>query len=457
MRLIVAANRAPLRYTADEGWLPAIGGLATALLPVLQAQGGAWVAMKDQADLPELQPYPKDNPDFVVHYVPLSTREREQYYNGMANRMLWPLCHYMVHHLRLRRSYMEAYRAVNQRFATTVIQSYQPGDVIWVHDYHLMLVPGLVRRAVPEAVIAHFWHIPWPAMEVYRILPWSRELLQGMLACQVVGFHVEEYVENFLESARYLLGARIEGNRVLWEGREVRVEAHPLGVDIAHFEQMAQSEAVQQKAQQLREEIGTEWLMLGVDRLDYTKGIRARLLAFERFLEMYPEYHGRVSFYQVATPSRTQVTSYQQLKREVDEVVGRINGQFGRVDWTPVHYRYRTYTQEELCVFYRAADVACITPLRDGMNLVAQEFIAASQGGTLILSELTGASHVLREAVLVNPYDVDGLASAMRMALEMPIEERMERFRCLKRSVQALDVHRWAARFFETFTAMAQG
>jgi trehalose 6-phosphate synthase/phosphatase len=457
VRLIVAANRAPLRYTADEGWLPAVGGLATALLPVLQLEGGAWVAAKDQAGIPDWQPYPEDHPDFVVHYVPLSARERERYYNGMANRVLWPLCHYMLHHLRLRHSYMEAYRAVNQRFAEKVVQLYRPGDVVWVHDYHLMLVPELVRRAVPEATVAQFWHIPWPAMEVYRILPWARTLLQGMLACQVIGFHVEEYVENFLESARYLLGAHIEGNQVLWEGRCVRVAAFPLGVDVTHFELLAQRKAIQEKARHLREEIGTEWLMLGIDRLDYTKGIRARLLAFERFLEMYPEYHGRVSFYQVATPSRTQVPSYQQLKREVDEIVGRINGKFGRVDWTPVHYRYRTYTQEELCVFYRSADVACITPFRDGMNLVAQEFIAASQGGVLILSELTGVAHLLREAVLVNPYDVDGMASAMRMALAMPVEERMERFRCLKRTVRALDVYHWASRFFEALTVVSQG
>ena len=309
MRLIVAANRAPLRYTADEGWLPAVGGLATALLPVLQLEGGAWVAAKDQAGIPDWQPYPEDHPDFVVHYVPLSARERERYYNGMANRVLWPLCHYMLHHLRLRHSYMEAYRAVNQRFAEKVVQLYRPGDVVWVHDYHLMLVPELVRRAVPEATVAQFWHIPWPAMEVYRILPWARTLLQGMLACQVIGFHVEEYVENFLESARYLLGAHIKENQVLWEGRTVRVAAYPLGVDVTHFELLAQRKAVQEKARHLREEIGTEWLMLGIDRLDYTKGIRARLLAFERFLEMYPEYHGRVSFYQVATPSRTQVPS----------------------------------------------------------------------------------------------------------------------------------------------------
>jgi len=449
VRLIIAANRAPLRHTEDEGWVPAIGGLATALLPVLQEQGGVWIAMQEDAKAPTRQSYPPEAPELEIHRIPLSARERTHYYLGMSNRVLWPICHYMLQHLELERAYMEAYRTVNRRFAEAIVRAYRPGDFIWVHDYHLMLVPHLVRQAIPDANISFFWHIPWPAMEVYRILPWSRELLQGMLGCDLIGFHVEEYVENFLESARYLLGAEIEDNRVLWEGREVRVEAHPIGIDVARFEQLSEREDVRREAERLREEMHAEWLLIGIDRLDYTKGILSRLLAFEQFLKEHPAYHGRVTFYQVATPSRTQLESYQQLKREVDEAVGRINGFFARDSWVPVHYRYRTYTQEELCVFYRAADVALITPLRDGMNLVTQEFIAASQSGVLVLSELTGAAHLLREAVLVNPYDRDGMVQAIQTALEMPVEERIERFRCLKRTVRELDVHHWARRFLE--------
>jgi trehalose 6-phosphate synthase len=309
----------------------------------------------------------------------------------------------------------------------------------------------MIRARLPHAMIAHFWHIPWPAMEVYRILPWARELLHGMLGCDVIGFHVEEYVENFLESVRVLLGARVFDNTIHWEGRQVRVEAHPIGIDVPRFERM--SEDVEREAYGLREEVGAEYLVVGIDRLDYTKGILSRLLAFEQFLKDHPEYHRRVAFYQVATPSRTEVESYQQLKREVDEAVGRINGAFSVRSWVPVHYRYRSYTQQELCIFYRAADVGLITPLRDGMNLVTQEFIAASERGILVLSELTGAAYLLPEALQVNPYDHFALTRIIKEAIEISAEERRERLARLKERVTALDVHRWADGFLTAFTA----
>jgi trehalose 6-phosphate synthase len=231
------------------------------------------------------------------------------------------------------------------------------------------------------------------------------------------------------------------------------VEAHPIGIEVDRFKQMAQSEEVRTKAKQLRERLGTEHIVIGIDRLDYTKGVLSRLEAFERFLENNPAYHGTVSFYQIATPSRTKVDTYQQLKREVDEVVGRINGQFARDNWVPVNYRYRTYTQFELCAFYRAADAALITPLRDGMNVVTQEFITANQYGVLILSELTGAAYLLPEAIHVNPYDKDGLAASIRTALEMSPEERTTRLNALKSTVEGLDVQRWARGFLDALHA----
>lgn len=450
MRLIITANRAPIRKT-KEGWSPSIGGLATALLPVLRAQGGVWVAMKEDEDLPVRQAYPAGAPQFVVRRIPLTDEEQQNYYYGMANRVLWPVSHYMIHHVELEPAFMRDYRRVNERFAEAVIEEYRPEDSIWIQDYHLMLAPLYIRQARSDARIAQFWHIPWPAMEVFRILPWARELVRGMLGCDLIGFHVEEYVENFLESARVLLGAPVVGGRIHWEGREVRVEAHPIGIDVERFERMSVDEAVQRTAASIREEIRAEKLIIGIDRLDYTKGILSRLHAFEKFLETYPAYHGRVTFLQVATPSRTEVESYKQLKREVDEAVGRINGLFAQDDWVPVHYRYRSYTQEELCGFYRAADVALITPLRDGMNLVTQEYVAASPDGVLVLSELTGAAYLLPEALQVNPYDLEGLAATLREALEMPDDERRERFVQLKETVRTLDVHRWADGFLESF------
>ncbi len=407
--------------------------------------------MKEEDDVPSRQEYPAERPRFAVRRIPLSEEELQNYYYGMANRVLWPISHYMVHHLELETEFMQAYEAVNARFAAAVIEEYQEGDYIWIQDYHLMLAPARIRERLPTTTMAHFWHIPWPAMEVFRILPWARDLLEGILGCDVIGFHVEEYVENFLESARVLLGAQVDGSTVHWGGRKIRVEAHPIGIDVERFERM--SAAVDEEAENLREEVGAEFLVVGIDRLDYTKGILSRLLAFEQFLKDYPEYHERVAFYQVATPSRTEVESYQQLKREVDEAVGRINGAFAQGNWVPVHYRYRSYTQEELCIFYRAADVGLITPLRDGMNLVTQEFIAANQRGVLVLSELTGAAYLLPEALQVNPYDHFALTNIIKEALEMSHEEKHERLAQLKSRVARLDVHRWADGFLTAFAA----
>jgi trehalose 6-phosphate synthase len=448
----VVANRAPIRRT-DEGWEASVGGLTTALLPVLRKQGGVWVGMGEEPDLPERQEYPADDPDFLVRRVPLSEDELQGYYYGMANQVLWPVSHYMIQHLELVNTYFDVYRGVNERFADVVLEASAPGDTIWFQDYHLMLAPRMVREKRSDATMGHFWHIPWPAMEVFRILPWARDLLKGMLACDLIGFHVQEYVENFQKSARVLLGAEIEDNLVRYEGHETRVEPHPIGIDVDRFEHMAASDAVEKKARNLRDRFDTEHVVIGIDRLDYTKGVLSRLKAFEQFLDENPKYHGRVSFYQIATPSRTEVESYQQLKREVDEAVGRINGEYARENWVPVNYRYRTYPQKELCAFYRAADAALITPLRDGMNVVTQEFITATDQGVLILSELTGAAYLLPEAVQVNPYDQDGLARSIRTALEMPEAERRERLGKLRETVEQMDVHAWADGFLDSLRA----
>ena len=451
LSLTVVANRVPIRQT-DDGWETSVGGLTTALLPVLEEEGGMWVGMGEDPDLPERQEYPADDPDFLVRRVPLSSQELEGYYYGMANQILWPLSHYLIQHLNLDDQFIETYRQVNERFAEAVLAETETGDedVIWIQDYHQMLSPNLIRQERPDATIGHFWHIPWPAMEIFRILPWSRELLRGMLGCDLIGFHVQEYVDNFIESAAVLLGAEVDGHRVRHNGHETRVEAHPIGIDVDRFKEMSRDDSIEQDAQKFRERLGSDHIVIGIDRLDYTKGIRSRMLAFEKFLEENPEYHGNVSFFQIATPSRTELESYQQIRREVDEVVGRINGRFAQDSWVPVNYRYRTYTQYELCAFYRAADAALITPLRDGMNVVTQEFVTASQDGVLILSELTGAAYLLPEAVQVNPYDHGGVAGAIRTALEMPTGEREERLAGLKDTIETLDVHNWAGNFLDS-------
>ena len=451
LSLTVVANRVPIRQT-DDGWETSVGGLTTALLPVLKEEGGVWVGMGEDPDLPERQDYPAEDPDFLVRRVPLSTQELDGYYYGMANQILWPLSHYLIQHLNLDDTFIETYRHVNERFAEAVLEETEPDtdEVIWIQDYHQMLSPNLIRKERPDATIGHFWHIPWPAMEIFRILPWSRELLRGMLGCDLIGFHVQEYVDNFIESADVLLDAEVDDHSIRYNGQETRVEAHPIGIDVNRFKEMSQDATIEEDARKFRERLGSEHIVIGIDRLDYTKGIRARMLAFEKFLEDNPEYRGNVSFFQIATPSRTELESYQQIRREVDEVVGRINGRFAREDWVPVNYRYRTYTQYELCAFYRAADAALITPLRDGMNVVTQEFITASEDGVLILSELTGAAYLLPEAVQVNPYDHGGVADAILTALEMPEDERKRRLQGLKGSIEELDVHKWADNFLNS-------
>ena len=447
MPLIVLANREPLRE-GDGGWEPSVGGLTTALLPVLQQQGGVWVAWGEKnADTAPRLRYPEDEPRLEVHRLALSDAEVAGYYYGLANRVLWPICHYFTEQMDLERSFFGVYKSVNEKFADAATNAYTPGDTLWVQDYHLMLAPEMLRQRLPDARIGFFFHIPWPAEEVWRVLPWSRALTEGLLGADVIGFHTDEYVKNFLEAAARVPEAHVSEGRVSYRGRVVRVEAHPIGVDTAHFQRLAGDAAVQDEAVKLREDLHSEFMLLGVDRLDYTKGVPERLLAFEQFLELYPEYRGRVTLFQISSPSRTRVESYQELKRTVDEIAGRINGSYMEGDWVPVKYLYRSHSQLELAALYLATDVALVTPLRDGMNVVAQEFACVNENGVLMLSSLTGADAVLTGAVSVNPFDTEGVARALKDTLTLPETERSTRAAQLRTRVAELDVHTWAERF----------
>lgn len=449
MPLTLLANRAPLRKTSN-GWQAGLGGLATALLPIIEQRGGAWVAMREpDSDAPLIQSYPDEESHLEIYRIPLDTQAFEDYYQGMANSVLWPLMHYLLDPMEIDHDTYAAYERVNRAFAEKALSRPHAteGSQFWVHDYHLMLVPELLRKGKPDAQIGYFWHIPWPAPEVYRILPAAVPLLKGMLGADLIGFHTKGYAENFRQAAEDLLGARIDGSHIFWEGRRICAEPHPLGIDVDFFAKKTDDIDVAIEAGILRDELNAERIVIGVDRLDYTKGLLLRFDAFERFLESHPEWHKRITFLQIATPSRTGIDAYDQLKREVDEAVGRINGRFAVDAWSPIQYRYRTYTQEELVVMYRAADVALITPLRDGMNLVAHEFAAVSRDGVLVLSELAGAAEYLDGAVPANPYDTQALPSALHQALMMSPEERRHRLNRLKTSIRALNAHDWAERF----------
>ncbi|MEX2534825.1 MAG: trehalose-6-phosphate synthase [Trueperaceae bacterium] len=451
MSLLIVANREPIRRHEDGSRHPSVGGLTSAMLPVLQERGGSWIAWgEDDVDELPVISYPADDPAFEVVRLELSEQEVRNYYYGFSNRVLWPLCHYFNEQMDIQHDFWRDYCQVNLSFAKATAERYAQGSDIWVHDYHLMCVPALLRADLPQARIGFFFHIPFPAPEEWGILPWARELVEGLLGADVIGFHTERYCENFLAAAAELTGAEVAGNIVSWYGREVRVEPHPIGIDTKRFRALAAEPEIRAAAQRIRVETAAEYLLLGVDRLDYTKGVPERLLGFEHFLENNPDYHERVTLYQISAPSRTRIESYQELKRSVDEIAGRINGAYMQGDWVPVRYLYRSHTQEELVAHYLAADAMLITPFRDGMNIVAQEFALTAERGLLILSHFTGAAEVLDASILVNPYDIVSISNAIAEAVKTPVDVRRERMTGLRRQVDELDVHGWAQRFLES-------
>jgi trehalose 6-phosphate synthase/phosphatase len=459
-RVIIVSNRLPVVVRGDGdnlALLPAAGGLATGLRPLHETGDSIWIGWA--GDLPTMpratrKRVVRELQDRRIQPVELTRSQSHGYYNGVCNGVLWPLFHYQIDRIPLTVPEWEVYRSVNERFADAVVREYRDGDAIWIHDYHLLLVPGLVRDRLPDARIGFFLHIPFPACEIFRVAPWRREILAGMLGATVVGFHTPGYASQFEDAVRALTAFEVEPGRVTANARSVRVGAYPMGVDAAWFTAAAATEAVRMEREQLA---GTsqQQLLLGIDRLDYTKGIPRRLLAYEQLLRDNPEIRGRVRLIQVAVPSRDTVPSYQKFRREIDEIVGRINGEHGTVDWTPIRYLHQSVSPTQLVALYGAADVMLVTPLCDGMNLVAKEFIAsrADGDGVLLLSEFAGAAAQLPEAVSVNPYAIDEMAAAIKAALTMDVAERRRRMRALRARVAAEDITWWAASFMRDLRA----
>jgi trehalose 6-phosphate synthase/phosphatase len=447
--VIVASNRLPFTFTRTAKGLerrPSPGGLVSALDPVLRQRGGTWIGWPG-GDVPEDEPLSQGLP-YRIHAVHLNENAIKNYYHGFSNRTLWPLMHSLPARAHFDRRQWEHYVAVNRRFAEAADDEAgrSEGALVWVHDYQLMLAPAQLRPRRPDARLAFFLHIPFPPHDIFRLLPWAREILQGLLACDLVGFHVRGYVANFLDCAERILGARVSPADMLVEygDRTTKVGAFPIGIDFEHFESLARQAPEQPDMQR-------EKVVLGADRLDYTKGIPERMAAFERLLDLHPEHREQVVLLQVAVPSRAQVAEYRELKRQIDELVGRINGRFATANWSPIRYLYRTVPHERLCGLYRDADVALLTPLRDGMNLVAKEFVACQlrEPGVLILSSLAGAADTMREALLVNPYDIDGTAEVLHRALVMEEAERRSRMAALRRRERRDDVFAWVSGFLE--------
>jgi trehalose 6-phosphate synthase len=456
--LVVVANRLPVDETKSENgtreWRRSPGGLVTALRPVLAGYGTTWVGWAGGTgpapDLPVVD-------GVAMRGVPLSELEFEQYYEGFANATLWPLYHDAVEQPVFHRRWWESYQTVNRRFAAAAAAAAPHGAIVWVQDYHLQLVPALLRELRPDLRIGFFMHIPFPPPELFKQLPRRAELLRGLLGADLVGFQNSGGVHNFLRLAERLLGLRVRHQEIEFGGRVVRVGAFPISIDVAEFERIASSPEVRRRAEQVRADLGNpQRVMLGVDRLDYTKGIEHRLKAYRELLA-----DGRVKvpdtvLVQVASPSRERIDQYRLLRDKVEREVGGMNGEYGRLGVPAVHYLNQSFDQVELAALYRAADVMVVTPLRDGMNLVAKEYVAArvDHGGSLVLSEFAGAASQLRQAYLVNPHDLDGMKDTLVRALDANPADAARRMRAMRRNLRTNDVQAWARSYL---AALCQG
>jgi len=458
-RLVTVTQREPFRVVEREGGLvveKSTGGLIAALEPAMREMNGLWISERPQVGLDDARlseaiaalPY-------AWRSVALDEATAEGFYLGFSNGALWPLYHSMLGDAAYHRHHWRAYRAANERFVDVVAGAMRDDDIVWVHDYQLSLVPGLLRAQGmgARARIGFFLHIPFPPVDLFRTLPWGQQILEGMLGASIIGFHVAEYAQNFMECVETILGLRCDRlrGRITIGDRFVNVRAIPISIDTRRIHDEVAKSDVQARAAALRRDVTGEKLIVGVDRLDYTKGILDRLRALETFFERYPHRRGEVSMVQVAVPSRTGLGTYQSLREDIERQVGHINGLFARPGWTPVTYMFRSLPFDELVALYLAADVGLVTPLRDGMNLVAKEYVAAhvAAPGVLVLSELAGAAQQLTEALLVNPYDVDAIADAVEQALSMPREQQARRMRTLNAKIARFDVAHWVSSFLD--------
>jgi trehalose 6-phosphate synthase len=464
-RLLVVSNRLPAVVERQgEEWkiVPGSGGLVTALAPVMREQQGLWIGWPgcgDDAPLAQLLDRFAEDNGYSLAAVPLSADEVEKYYRGFSNESLWPLFHDLLGFCHFSYDNWQVYLDVNRRFAQVVTEHAMADDLIWIHDYQLIGVGDQLRALQMPQPLGYFLHIPFPAPDLFRRLPWKDQLIRSLLAYDLLGFQTLRDRRNFINTAISLVtevevvSRKRQYDLLSFEGRMVRVGHFPISIDFDEFDSGARSKEVEDAAWYLHENLHGRQLMLGVDRLDYTKGIPERFLAFERALEKYPELITNLSLMQLVVPSRTHVPDYQNLKETLDQLAGRINARFGESMWNPIYYVYRSLDRTQLLARYRTSEIALITPLRDGMNLVAKEYCASSveNNGVLILSEFAGAADQLgKGALLVNPYDIESTADAIHQAYVMGSEERYRRMRLLRNEIRRNDVHRWLDSFIQT-------
>lgn len=457
-KLLVLSNRLPHlpdEVAADDRKRN-VGGLVSALEPIVAARHGVWFGWSGRtgADDGDVKDGVDDSQSPTLAWFDLRPRWYEGHYNGLCNRALWPLLHSFPERVKLAADDWTAYVEVNEFFGAAAVDLGGDGASVWVHDYHLFLVARAMKRLGHKGPVGFFLHVPFPADDIFSILPWSSEILDAILDFDLVAFHTPTYVENFCHAANARLGAVIADDALEYRGRRIRVRAMPIGITLDAFQRPEASDAAD--AANLSQSIAPSRLVLGVDRLDYTKGIPDRLLAFGRMLELFPEWRGKVSLVQISVPSRADLPDYADQRTRIENIVGRINGEYGEAHWVPIRYLYRSYDQPQLAELYRAADVGYITPLRDGMNLVAKEYVAAQDPddpGVLLLSQFAGAAHELKDAVLTNPWFVDGMARDLDRALRMDLDERRARHARLRAAVERTTAERWAEDFLTALEA----
>ncbi|MAW94870.1 MULTISPECIES: bifunctional alpha,alpha-trehalose-phosphate synthase (UDP-forming)/trehalose-phosphatase [unclassified Leeuwenhoekiella] len=462
-KTIIISNRLPLQLKIENQKIeatPSVGGLATGMKSVHRDGNGVWIGWTGLTE----EEIPADLVDDVVEAtikeqcVPVSLNQDDidGFYYGFSNRTIWPLFHYFIEYAEFEKESWQSYKRVNEKYAEVVLDNIEEGDTVWVHDYQLMLLPALIKKERPDVQIGFFLHIPFPSYEVFRILPWREEILKGLLGSDLIGFHTYDYQRHFLSSVSRILRHEVSFNEITLKDRMVTVNSFPMGIDYKKFSDAAAKHDSAKNQSELQRRLDMHIdstpdakMILSIDRLDYSKGIANRIRAYEYFLEKYPQFKEKVRLVMLAVPSRSNVPQYQLLKKEVDELVGRINGKFATVSWTPIWYFYRSMPFENLIDLYTTCEVALLTPIRDGMNLVAKEYVATRSHGTgvLILSEMAGAAQEMSEAVIINPNNFEEIADALKQAIEMPEAEQVKRNKFLQKRLKRYNVEKWAEDF----------
>ncbi|QRX64452.1 bifunctional alpha,alpha-trehalose-phosphate synthase (UDP-forming)/trehalose-phosphatase [Dysgonomonadaceae bacterium zrk40] len=463
MKIVIIANRLPVKIErSEEGFTieRSEGGLATGLGSLETKAEKYWVGWPGihTDDETERQEITEKLHELNFHPVFLSDEQISNYYEGYSNSTIWPLCHYFFSYIEYKAEYWAAYREVNALFSRESLPFIENDDIVWVQDYQLMLLPKMIRDRKPATSIGYFHHIPFPSYELFRVLPEREEVLEGLLGADLIGFHTHDYMRHFISAIYRVLNLNCNLDEITLKERIVHVDAFPMGINYEQYHEAPALPAVREKSAMLREKLSDKQVILSVDRLDYSKGILHRLDGYAQFLENNPEYHEQVSLAMIVVPSRDNVEMYAELKAKIDQAIGEINGRYARLGWSPIFYFYRSFSFEELIAMYDIADIALVTPLRDGMNLVAKEYLAAKrdQPGVLILSEMAGASIELQDALIINPNDKDEIEKAILQALTMPLEEKRERMSRMQKRIASRTVKRWANDFVKELRSIKE-